>query len=79
MESVSVSEFKATCLELFEKVRRTGQPILVTKRGEPIAQVGPPPPKKATKNWLGWARGTVRITGDIVGPIMDEEDWEAAR
>lgn len=79
METVSVSEFKATCLALLQKVKRTGQPILVTRRGEPIAQVSPPPPRKAAKSWLGCGKGTVRILGDIVSPVMDEDDWEAAR
>ena len=79
METVSVSEFKATCLALLQKVKRTGQPILITCRGEPIAQVIPPPPAERPASWLGCMRGTVQILGDIVSPVMDESDWEAAR
>jgi len=79
METVSVSTFKATCLALLQKVKRTGEPILITRRGEPIAQVVPPPPPKRPEDWLGCMKGTVVILGDIVGPVMDEEDWEAAR
>jgi prevent-host-death family protein len=78
METVSISEFKATCLELVRKVKRTGQPILITRRGEPMAQIVPPPPQR-TRNWLGWAKGEIRILGDIVSPVMSEDDWEAAR
>jgi prevent-host-death family protein len=52
-EVVSVSEVKATCLALLDKVRRTGQSILVTKRGEPVALVGPPPEPKHPSSWLG--------------------------
>jgi len=79
METVSVSEFKATCLALLQKVKLTGQPILITRRGEPIAQVVPPPPAERPARQLGCLRGTVRILGDIVSPVMDESDWEAAR
>lgn len=79
METVSVSEFKATCLALLQKVRRTGQPILITRRGEPIAQVIPPLPAERPADWIGSMRGTGRILGDIVSPVMDESDWEAAR
>ena len=43
METISISKFKATCLALLERVRQTGEPIIVTKRGVPIAQVVPPP------------------------------------
>lgn len=79
METVSVSEFKATCLALLHKVKRTGQPILITRRGEPIAQVVPPPPPEVNRSWLGCGKGTIRFLGDVVSPVMDEDDWEAAR
>ena len=79
METVSVSEFKATCLALLQKVKRTGQPILITRRGEPIAQVVPPPPLPSRENWLGCMKGTIIYMGDVVSPVMDEDDWEAAR
>ena len=36
-ESIAISEFKATCLAVLERVRRTGVPIVVTRRGQPIA------------------------------------------
>ena len=39
MTTVSVSEFKATCLALLERVRKSGQPITVTKHGKPVAKV----------------------------------------
>jgi len=78
METVSISRFKATCLELLKKVRRTGRPILTTKRGEPVAQVVPPTVPRTERHWLGSARGTGQIVGDIVSPIA-EGDWEALR
>ena len=75
METVSISKFKATCLELLKKVQRTGKPILITKRGEPVAQVVPHAVKREKRRWLGCARGTGRIVGDIVSPVA-EDDWE---
>lgn len=74
-----MSEFKATCLALLQKVRRTGKPLLITRRGEPIAQVLPPPPAARSTDWLGCMKDTGRILGDIVSPVMEESDWEAAR
>ena len=76
MEKVAISVFKARCLSLLEKVRRTGAPILVTRRGEPIAEVTPPSPEHAGEEWLGSAAGTGQILGDIVSPIASD-DWEA--
>ncbi len=79
METIAISRFKATCLNLLERVRNTGEPILVTKRGTPIAQVlPPPPPEPVKKSAFGCMRGTTRQLGDIVAPVA-EEDWEVLR
>lgn len=75
-EVVSISKFKATCLALLKKVKRTGQPILVTRKGEPVAQVVPPPPPKKPESWLGSLQSTGQILGDIVSPAIDEKEWE---
>ena len=76
---MAISHFKATCLAVLERVRKTGQPILVTKRGEPVAQVMPPPlPAPAEKSRFGRMRGEIEILGDIVEPLSGE-DWEVLR
>ena len=77
MERIPVSKFKATCLAVLRRVKRTGKPILVTRRGEPIAQILPPPPPERPDLWLGSMRGTGRIVGDILGPAVSEREWEA--
>jgi prevent-host-death family protein len=76
VETVAVSKFKATCLARLERVRRTGRPLLITKRGVPIAQVLPPPTIPAGDSRFGAMAGTAVDTGDIVSPIEDA-DWEA--
>lgn len=40
-EHVQASEFKAKCLALLDEVARTGQTIVVTKHGRPVAKVAP--------------------------------------
>lgn len=75
METVAISKFKATCLELLKKVQKTGQPILVTRMGEPIAQVVPPDLPQNKRDWLGSAEGTGKIIGDVVTPL-DSDMWE---
>jgi len=49
--------------------------VIVTDRGEPIAQILPPPPEKPGA-WLGAFRNSGRIVGDIVEPATDETAWE---
>jgi len=78
-DEVTISKFKATCLALLARVKRTGKPILVTRKGEPIAQIVPPPPPKRPASWLGALSKTGRITGDIVSPVVSDKEWEASR
>jgi prevent-host-death family protein len=79
MKSIAISKFKATCLARIESVRKTGKPLLITKKGVPVAVVCPPPVPKRKKSWLGCMAGTARVTGDIVSPAVDAEDWEVNR
>ena len=75
LETVTISKFKSTCLRLLSDVKKTGSPLLITKRGKPVALVTPPPPPKH-KVWLGSLKNTIKITGDIISPALDEKDWE---
>ena len=76
METIAISKFKATCLSLLDRVKKTGQPLVITKRGEPIAQVIPPePPESSEEDTFGCMASTLEITGDIVEPL-GEDDWE---
>lgn len=76
VETIAISEFKATCLAVLERVRRTGVPVVVTRRGEPIAEVIPPSVAAAPESWLGAMRDTATVTGDLVAPLGTGE-WEA--
>ncbi|MFN2397963.1 MAG: type II toxin-antitoxin system Phd/YefM family antitoxin [Gemmatimonadaceae bacterium] len=78
-ETIAISKFKATCLAVLERVRRTGRPIVVTRFGSPMAEVIPPSPPPRKGGWLGSMRHRGRIVGDIVAPVADERDWEVLR
>lgn len=75
-EKVTISKFKATCLSLLKKVKQTGRPVLVTRRGEPVALIVPPPVPKKPETWLGIYKERGRIVGDIISPAGALEDWE---
>ena len=77
METIAISKFKATCLAVLERVRVTGEPILVTRFGQAVAEVSPPRAAKGTKRRLGDLAGTAEILGDIVAPAAPPEIWEA--
>jgi prevent-host-death family protein len=78
MQEIAISKFKATCLAVLEQVRKSGQPILVTRFGKPVARIEPPSHEKKVIK-LGTGTGKMKILGDIVGSITDISDWEAAR
>lgn len=79
METMPISKFKATCLAVLERVRKTGRPLLVTKRGIPVAQIVPPPrPEHPNDDAFGsMAEGTAEL-GDILEPLP-ADDWEAVK
>ena len=37
--TITASEFKAKCLALLERVRKTRKPLRITRRGKPVAQI----------------------------------------
>ncbi len=76
IDTVTISKFKATCLALLDSVNKTGQPLIITRRGVPIAQIVPPPVTKKNKNWLGSFRNSGSIKGDIVSPATRLQEWE---
>ena len=71
------SEFKAHCLKLMEQVAATREPLIITKNGKPIAQLGPVP-AKAPRGILGM-HPQGRVLGDIVGPAVAADEWDALR
>ena len=77
METIAISKFKATCLAVLQRVKRTGKPVVVTRFGTPIAEVVPPSGPPRSRAWIGSFRNRGRITGDIVSPATGEKDWEA--
>ncbi|MFQ5938647.1 MAG: type II toxin-antitoxin system Phd/YefM family antitoxin, partial [Alphaproteobacteria bacterium] len=39
--TVKAGEFKAKCLKIMDQVAATGEVVTITKRGRPVAQLGP--------------------------------------
>jgi prevent-host-death family protein len=78
MRSIAVSEFKAHCLALLEDIAQGGEPIVVTKRGKPIARVVPSA-SVGTKHPQDTLAGSVTIIGDVMEPVLAPSDWDAVR
>ena len=76
-KKINAAAFKARCLKLIDEVAESGQPITVTKRGK--AKVRIVAVREKPKTLWGATKGTFKIVGDIVGPIVDKDEWDEDR
>jgi prevent-host-death family protein len=74
---INAAAFKARCLALIDEVAESGQPITVTKRGKAKVQIVAV--REKPKTLIGATKGTFKILGDIVGPIIDPAEWDEDR
>ncbi len=73
---IKASEFKAKCLALLDEVERTGENLVITKKGKPIAEVVPHK-AEGKRRLFGALQGRLEIVGDIISPI--DVEWEALK
>ena len=73
LERVPAAIFKASCLRLMDEVARSRRPIVITKRGKPVAKLMPM--DREPVDVFGCMAGTIKILGDIIEPI--EREWTA--
>lgn len=78
MKPVAVTEFKARCLSLLEDVARTGESLVVTKRGKPLARIVPTSVDHGGRPQDSLF-GTVETIGDVVSPVVPAGRWNASR
>jgi prevent-host-death family protein len=74
MRSVSKSQFKARALEFLRVVEQSGEEIIITDRGRPVAKVVPL--QVDVEALLAPLRGTVVRYDDPLEPV-GEDDWES--
>jgi prevent-host-death family protein len=68
---ISASQFKARCLALLDEVAESGTELIITKRGEPVARVGPVDPDASL---VGSAEQLVDDE-ELIAPVGGR--WEA--
>lgn len=76
MKAKLVSEFKTHCVQLLNEVADSGEELLVTKRGVPLARVLPVTPSTPGFREPGDCVDSVSFTGDIVYSDSTSE-WES--
>jgi antitoxin (DNA-binding transcriptional repressor) of toxin-antitoxin stability system len=56
-----------------DDVHATGEPVIITKRGTPVAKVLPVTSKK--QDLFGFMAREFEIVGDIESPVVPLEEW----
>jgi prevent-host-death family protein len=77
MRTIPAGQFKARCLRLMDEVRSTREPILITKKGRPVAKLVPA--ESQPEDIFGCLKDEIKIVGDIESPIVPWEEWDALR
>ena len=72
--TIGAGDFKAKCLQLLDAVAKHREPLVITKRGKPVAKLVPMPPDTQL---FGALAGSVLDEADILTPI--DVDWDAAK
>lgn len=72
-EKMQAGQFKAQCLKVMERVRKSHRQIIITKRNVPVAKLVPI--QEEDEKIFGKLKGTVHFKGNIIDPI--KETWDA--
>jgi prevent-host-death family protein len=73
--TIKASEFKAKCLAIMDEVAKTGEGVVITKNGKPVAELVSH--RASRPKALGLLKDRLFITGDIISPI--DVEWEALK
>jgi len=74
MKAIPVGEFKTHCLRIIEEVSKRRQPVVITKKGVPVAKLVPV--EQTERDIVGCLEGVMEIVGDIEAPLIKPEAWE---
>ena len=77
MKKIAAGVFKARCLRLMDEVQRTREPLVITKKGRPVAKLVPA--DGVPEDIFGCLKGVIEVVGDIESPIFPVSDWEVLR
>lgn len=72
--TIPITQFRNQCLRLMDEVKATGDTLIVTKHGRPLAAVIPIVDQRST-GIIGWS-SEIRLGDDLTNPAIPPDDWE---
>jgi antitoxin (DNA-binding transcriptional repressor) of toxin-antitoxin stability system len=77
---ISVTQFRANCLELIRRVETGGEAIDIKRRGKVVARLSPPPtPSQVRRKPWERLRGSGELLAEPGESVLHERELEAAR
>jgi prevent-host-death family protein len=76
---IGSAEFKATCLKIIDQINRDGKPVVITKRGNPVARLEPVKNRRNNGLIIGAMKGSVLRYDEPFAPAADASDWNVSR
>ena len=71
-EEISATRFHANCMRLLDEVEHTGQPLVITKHGKPVARLESARPRRELRGSV-----TYHVTDEeFISASMGEWDME---
>jgi prevent-host-death family protein len=74
LKTIPAGVFKAKCLAIMDDVQAKSQPVIITKHGKPVVKLVPV--TEGRDDIFGFLKGPATIVGDMVRPVIPEDEWE---
>jgi prevent-host-death family protein len=73
MKTVPAGVFKTNCLAIMDEVKSKRETVVITKHGEPVAQLVPV--NTDGDEIFGFFSGRGSIAGEVISPALSPEEW----
>jgi len=77
MKTIPAAQFKARCLKIMDEVKTRREPVVITKKGKPVARLLPV--DEPGREVFGCLAGELEIAGDITAPVIAPSAWKGSR
>ncbi|MCA2961863.1 MAG: type II toxin-antitoxin system prevent-host-death family antitoxin [Silvanigrellales bacterium] len=79
MAEMNATAFKASCLEVMDRIAKTREEVVITKRGKAVARLVPVDPPKEIK-LFGAMKGTFHIPDEeLLTPGACADEWQVVK
>lgn len=78
---ISVTDFRAQCLELIRQVESGGEVVEITRHGKPVARLTPPSSSRSAPSPQPWAalRGSGVLHAEPEESVLEARAFDALR